>query len=126
MIALSADGNFVFATRALDPNLHVTVIPAGKIPHKTFEETTVEAFCQRYGIEWVVYENVPGRQFWSTFYAGLQAAGKLEQKIPLESTRTRWKTGAVEIYRFAVTPNHPGGVLQLPVPNLGRSIPVRL
>jgi hypothetical protein len=126
LYAGAADGNFIFAARALDPNLQVTVIPAGKIPHKTFEQTTAEAFCHRYGIEWVVFEKVPGRSHWSKFHAELQATGKLERSFPLESTRARWLSGTIEIYRISVAPNHPGGVLQLPVPNLGGSIPVRL
>jgi hypothetical protein len=125
LYAGAADGNFVFAARALDPNLQVTVIPAGKIPHDTFQRTSVEAFCHQYGIEWVVFENVPGRQFWSTFHAGLPA-GALERTIPLQSTRTRWQSGVIEVYRFPAPRNHPGGVLQLPVPNVGASIPVRL
>jgi hypothetical protein len=125
LYAGAGDGNFVFAARALDPNMQITVIPAAKIPHNTFEQTTVEAFCRQYGIEWVVFENVPGREFWSAFQAGLKT-GTLERKIPLESTRTRWRTGVIEVYRFPVAPDHPGGVLQLPVPNAGASIPVRL
>jgi 4-amino-4-deoxy-L-arabinose transferase-like glycosyltransferase len=125
LYAGAADGNFVFAARALDPNLQVTIIPARKIPRKTFEETTVESFCRQYGIEWVIFEHVPGRQFWSSFHAGLNS-GNLQRRIPLESTRTRWQSGVLEVYRFPVPRNHPGGVLQLPVPNIGATIPVRL
>lgn len=125
LYAGAADGNFVFAARALDPNLQVTIIPARKIPRKTFEETSVEAFCRQYGIEWVIFEHVPGRQFWSSFHAGLNS-GNLQRRIPLESTRTRWQSGVLEVYRFPVPRNHPGGVLQLPVPNIGATIPVRL
>jgi hypothetical protein len=125
LYAGAGDGNFVFAARSLDPNMQITVIPAAKIPHNTFEQTTVEAFCRQYGIEWVVFENVPGREFWSAFRAGLKT-GTLQRKIPLESTRTRWRRGVIEVYRFPVAPDHPGGVLELPVSNVGASIRVRL
>jgi hypothetical protein len=121
-----ADGNFTFAVRTIDPNLKVTIIPAGKVREKIFEETSIEKFCAHYGIEWVVFENIAGRQYWSSLYPRLQAAGKLIRTVPLESTRARWQTGAIEIYRFPLSPHHPGGVLELPVPNLGGSIPVSL
>jgi 4-amino-4-deoxy-L-arabinose transferase-like glycosyltransferase len=121
-----ADGNFTFAVRAIDPNLKVTVIPAGKVREKIFEDTSIEKFCAHYGIEWVVFENIPGRQYWSSLYPRLQSSGKLVRTVPLESSRERWQTGAIEIYRFPLPPHPTGGVLELPVPNLGGSIPVTL
>jgi 4-amino-4-deoxy-L-arabinose transferase-like glycosyltransferase len=121
-----ADGNFTFAVRTLDPNLRVTVIPAGKVREKIFEEAAIETFCKHYGIEWVVFENIAGRQYWSNLYPRLQAAGQLVRTVRIESTRARWQAGTIEIYRFPMVPNHPGGVLQLPVPNIGSSIPISL
>jgi hypothetical protein len=121
-----ADGNFTFAVRTIDPDLRVTIIPAGKVREKILDETSIEQFCTHYGIEWVVIENIPGRQYWSSLYPRLQSSGKLVRTVPLASSRERWQSGAIEIYRFPLSPNHPGGVLELPVPNLGGSIPVTL
>jgi hypothetical protein len=121
-----ADGNFTFAVRTMDPNLRVTIIPAGKVREKIFEQTSIEQFCAHYGIEWVVFENIAGRQYWSSLYPQLHAAGKLVRTVPLESTRGRWQSGSIEIYQFPLSTHHPGGVLELPVPNLGGTIPVPL
>ena len=44
----------------------------------------------------------------------------------VQSARERWQTGTIEIYRFPLPPHPTGGVLELPVPNLGGSIPVTL
>ena len=121
-----ADGNFTFAVRAIDPNLRMTIIPAGKVREKIFDETSIEKFCAHYGIEWVVFENIAGRQYWSSLYPRLQAAGKLVRTVKLESSRARWQSGTIEIYRLPMSSHHPGGVLELPIPNLGGSIPVKL
>jgi hypothetical protein len=110
-----ADGNFAFALRTLDPQLRMTVLPAGKLSRKMLEETAIDVFCRRYGIEWVVFENVVGRQGWSKLHGGLQASGNLVKTVPLESNRSRWRDGSVEVYRFAPANNHPNEVLPLPV-----------
>ena len=109
-----ADGNFVFAVRTLDPELQVTVLPAGKLPRKMLEETAIDVFCRRYGIEWVVFENVAGRP-WAKFHDGLQASGNLVKTAPLESNRSRWRNGSVEVYQFPSPNNHLEDVLPLPV-----------
>ena len=126
LYAGAADGNFAFSVRTLDPNLQVTVISAGKVSPRVLDESPLEAFCKKYGIEWVVFENAPGRTFWAKFYSELKTAGVLERSVPLRSTRQRWRSGAIEVYHFSVAQNHPGGVLQLPVPNIGTSIPLKL
>jgi 4-amino-4-deoxy-L-arabinose transferase-like glycosyltransferase len=110
-----ADGNFVFAVRSLDPKLQMSVIRAGKLPRKMLEEMSIETFCQQYGIDWVVFERTPAGHFWSKLHAGLQASGRLEKTLPLESSRTRWLEGVIEVYRFDDWRNHPQDVLPLPV-----------
>jgi hypothetical protein len=109
-----ADGNFVFAVRSLDPNLQMSVIRAGKLPRKLLEETSIETFCRRYGIDWVIFERPPTGQFWPKLHAGLQASRKPVKTVPLQSNRSRWQTGEVEVYRFADWRNHPQDVLPLP------------
>ena len=119
-----ADGNFVFAVRTLDPQLQMTVLPAGKLPRKMLEDIGIETFCRRYGIEWVVFENVAGRQAWAKIHDGLQAFGNLVKSVPLESNRFRWRAGSVEVYRFAAN-NHPNEVLPLPVVLPGGNIALK-
>jgi 4-amino-4-deoxy-L-arabinose transferase-like glycosyltransferase len=110
-----ADGNFVFAVRALDPQLQMAVLPAAKLPRKMVEDMGIETFCRRYGIEWVIFENVVARHYWDKLHEGLQASAGLVKTVPLESNRSRWRDGSVEVYRFASANNHFKDVLPLPV-----------
>ncbi|HTM48089.1 MAG TPA: hypothetical protein VL285_05400, partial [Bryobacteraceae bacterium] len=67
------------------------------------------------GIEWVVFENVVARHYWDKLHEGLQASAGLVKTVPLESNRSRWRDGSVEVYRFASANNHFKDVLPLPV-----------
>jgi hypothetical protein len=125
LYAGQADGNFVFAARALDPGLHTIVIPAQKLPAKTFEPAAFEQFCRQYGIDWVVLEDVPGIRAWSGLRNAPPAIMVLQRSIPLESNRARWR-GQINIYRLSAPTGHPGGVLNLPVGKIGGSIGVKL
>jgi hypothetical protein len=126
LYAGEADGNFIFAIRSLDPQLNMTVIPAGKLPPSTFEPEALESFCRRYGVDWLVFENVPGQHSWSALAAARPASLKLERSIPLASSRSRWRTGTIDVYRLTAPTNPKGGVLQLPVHKLGGTIGVKL
>ena len=108
-----ADGNFIFAVRTLDPQLQMAVLPAGKLSLNMLENIGIETFCRRYGIEWVVFENVASRHFWDKLHDRLRASANLVKTVPLESNRSRWRDGSVEVYRFAAD-NHPRDVLPLP------------
>src|SRR5262249_23693854 len=119
LYAGSADGNFVFSVRARDPQLQVSVIRAWKLRPGAFEESTMDEFCQKYGIEWVAFENTLADPYWSKIRDGVRAAGKLEWSFPLQSTRARWRTGAVEVYRFAISQKPPSGVLPPPIDTPG-------
>jgi 4-amino-4-deoxy-L-arabinose transferase-like glycosyltransferase len=120
----SADGNFVFAVRALDPQLQVTVIPGWKLGRSVFEESPIDVLCRKYGIESVVVEKTPGLPYWSNIRDRVRAAGKFERSFPLRSTRTRWQSGTVEVYRFAVPP--PAQALPLPASAVGAYSPLKL
>ena len=126
----TADGNFIFAVRALDPNLHTTVVPALKLPRKLVESIGVAELCRRYGIEWVVFEEIPGPtgsgRPWAAFKSGLSAVARLEQSIPLTSSRSRWREGSVDVYRFSGGA-HPESALQPPLPpKLQEDVPAKL
>jgi hypothetical protein len=122
LYAGEADGNFVFAVRTLDSKLQTTVIPAVKLPPKTFESAAFEQFCHDYAINWIVIEDTPQTYRWSGLKTAPAASMRLERTIPLESNRPRWR-GSLRIYRFTSPSDHPG-VLQLPVGKIGGSIEV--
>jgi hypothetical protein len=127
LYAGQADGNFIFAVRELDPKLQVVVVSVTKLSRANFEPGALQAFCRKYGIEWVVFEDLPGQPYWSGVRDHLRTWAKLGRTIPLESTpASRWHQGTIQIYRLPPAPDPPGGVLQLPVPNLGGYISVKL
>ncbi|HEY1753824.1 MAG TPA: glycosyltransferase family 39 protein [Bryobacteraceae bacterium] len=121
-----ADGNFIFAVRSLDSKLEVTVVPAAKLPPDTFEPKTLDAFCRQFGIDWVILENGNKSFPWSSLRNARPDSLKLERSIPLESNRSRWANGTIDVYRFSGPPGHPGGVLDLPVGKIGGSIGLKL
>jgi hypothetical protein len=107
--------------------LQMTVIPAAKLPPAIFEADSLENFCRQYGVDWIVLENVKHReQLWSHLVAAHPAYLKLERSFPITSSRTRWRTGTIDIYRLKAPTNHPGGLLELPVHKLGGTIGVKL
>jgi 4-amino-4-deoxy-L-arabinose transferase-like glycosyltransferase len=121
-----ADGNFTFAVRSLDSQLQTTVIPGEKLPPTTFEPKALEAFCHQFGIDWVILENGAYPHAWSNLRNAMPASLQLERSIPLESSRLRWTTGTIDIYRFTGSKGEPGGVLNLPVRKLGGTIGLKL
>jgi 4-amino-4-deoxy-L-arabinose transferase-like glycosyltransferase len=125
LYAGSADGNFIFAVRALDPKLRTTVISAEKLPVETFEPAAMERFCRQFGIDWIVLEDVAREHPWSGLSTNPAPSMKLERSIPLESNRSRWQ-GEIKVYRFSGPTRYPGGTLELPVPKIRRKIGVRL
>jgi Dolichyl-phosphate-mannose-protein mannosyltransferase len=126
LYAGEADGNFVFAVRSHDPNLQTTVIPAGKLPASTFGPEAMERFCRHFGINWIVLEDVPAVHDWSSMTASPAPSMRLERSFPLESSRTRWKSGRIQVYRFTAPADPGGGVLELPVHKLDRPIEIKL
>jgi hypothetical protein len=126
LYAGEADGNFVFAVRSRDPNMQTTVIPAQKLPASTFRPEALERFCRHFGINWIVLEDVPVVHKWSSMAASPAPSMRLERSLPLESSRTRWKSGKVRVYRFVGPADPGGGVLELPVSKLGRPIEIKL
>jgi 4-amino-4-deoxy-L-arabinose transferase-like glycosyltransferase len=126
LYAGDGEGNFIFEARVLDPKLQVTVIPAIKLPRQLFESTSVAEICKRYGIEWVVLENIPQPRPWSIFKSQLPAMAQLERSIPLQSSRQRWSQGSVDVYHFEGALQHPDSVLELPVPKIHENIPAKL
>jgi hypothetical protein len=123
LYAGEADGNFIFAVRALDAKFQTTVIPAAKLPPNMFESAAFEQFCREYGINWIVLEDVPRVAAWSSLRTASTASMQLERTIPLESNRHRWR-GNLRVYRFASPSEHPG-TLNLPVWKIGGSIEVK-
>lgn len=126
LYAGEADGNFIFAVRSLDPNLRATVISAEKLPAETFQPAELERFCHQFGIDWVVLEEGAVQRKWSGLRTDLVASMKLDRSIPLESNRTRWHGGKIDVYRFITPAGHPGGTLEFPVPKIHRSIGLKL
>jgi hypothetical protein len=127
LYAGEADGNFIFAVRSLDPKLQTIVVSGEKLKSETFEPAAFQQFCQQYGIDWIVLEEATKAHKWSALQNSAPRSMKLERTIPLESSRTRWQHGEIRIYRFiAPAEQHPGGIVELPVPKIHRSIGVHL
>jgi hypothetical protein len=126
LYAGEADGNFIFAARALDSKLQTTVIPAGKLEASKFQPEALEAFCRMYGIDWIVLENVPGNHRWSNLRNNHWSFLSLQQSFPLESTRERWHSGTVDVFRVLGSSTAPGGVLKIPIRRFGVDIDVKL
>jgi 4-amino-4-deoxy-L-arabinose transferase-like glycosyltransferase len=126
LYAGEADGQFIFAVRAADPKLQITVISGGKLPREAFQPDRLKEFCAQYGIDWLVVENAPAAHPWNALAASRPGFLQLERSIPLESTRVRWRSGSLNVYRILRGEAAPGGVLEVPVPRLGGSIPVKL
>jgi hypothetical protein len=126
LYAGEADGNFVFAVRTRDPNMQTTVVPAGKLPASTFSPEALERFCRHFGINWIVLEDVPEVHNWSSIAAFPAPSMRLERSLPLESNRTRWKSGRIQVYRFTAPADPGGGMLELPVRKLDRPIEIKL
>ncbi|HLH44922.1 MAG TPA: glycosyltransferase family 39 protein [Bryobacteraceae bacterium] len=126
LYAGEADGQFIFAVRAADPKLEMTVISGGKLPREAFQPSQLEEFCARYGIDWLIVEDAPSLHPWNAIAESQPGFLRLERSIPLESTRARWRSGFLNVYRVLRGKTAPGGVLEVPVPRLGGSIPVKL
>jgi 4-amino-4-deoxy-L-arabinose transferase-like glycosyltransferase len=127
LYAGEADGNFIFAARTLDPKLQVTVIPAAKLPPETWKPEALDGFCRQFGVDWIVFENSPVQQHpWTSLRDARPASLMLERSVPLDSNRSRWRMGTMDIYRFSGPAAHPGGVLKLPIRKIGGSIGVKL
>jgi len=125
LYAGTADGNFIFAIRSLDPKLQITVIPGGKLPPSTFEPAALEQFCRQYGINWIVFENVPGDFRWSGLTGRWPASMKFERSFPGASSRAQWR-GTFDVYSFMPPANPTGGVLELPVWYIRENVRVEL
>lgn len=119
------DGNFIFSARSIDSTLQTTVIPGEKLPREIFAPAAFDRFCREYGVSWVVVEDVPMVHKW----AGLSSTGlptlQLVNSLPLQSNRSRWRTGRMLIYRFTEPSTQPKNVLTIPIHKLWHSIEVR-
>jgi hypothetical protein len=120
-----ADGNFIFAARTLDPAMNTTVIPIGKLPPGSNSPEEIEALCRKYAIKWVILEQAPTVHSWLKLKETLPRFAKLERSIPLESSRSRWRSGTIDIYRVPVE-GEPTEDLRLQVPKLGGSLRIKL
>ena len=120
----STDGNFIFAVRARDPKLQTVIIPGGKLADSTFQPAALEAFCNRYGIDWLVVEDVPRADGWSRLRPGLPRMFVLQSAIPMRSSRPGWQ-GSLCVYRVARRASGPGAPLSVPVPRLGGDVDVK-
>jgi hypothetical protein len=118
-----ADGNFIFAVRALDARLQTTVIPAQKLAPEVFPAAAFEDFCRRYAINWVVLEDTGNPQKWSELMAGPTPSMRLERVLALNSSRPRWR-GHLRIYRFTSAAARPEPGLVLPIEKIQSSIEV--
>jgi hypothetical protein len=120
----STDGNFIFAMRALDPELKTVVIPGEKIPAQDMSPAGFETFAHKYGVNFVVLERTGRPQACDDLEAAPTRSMALHRKIPLLSSNPRW-TGHLSIYRFTNPSPQPEETLKLSIPKIGRDVDVR-
>jgi hypothetical protein len=124
LYAGDADGNFVFAVRALDPKLQTTVIPGQKLAGDVFTPAAFEDFCRRYAIHWVVLEETAASRRWAGLVNASAPSMQLERILPMDSSRPRWR-GKIYVYRFLSPAPVPEAGLELPVQSIGEKIDVQ-
>ena len=110
LYAGEADGNFIFAIREFDPNRQIIVIPAVKLPEGLLKAADASRLSKWYGVDWVVMENTSARHPWSGFRDTVPRIAELQQSIPLQSSRYRWRSGSLDIYRISTKSQTPAAV----------------
>ena len=123
LYAGDADGNFIFAARTRDPQGRITVVPGQKLPDDVFAAPAFEDFCRRHGINWIVLEQGTEPQRWSALAGAPTPSMRLERTLPLSSSRTRWRTGKMYVYRFTAPSMRPDAI-ELPVTKIQDRIEV--
>ena len=118
------DGNFVFAVRSLDSQLRTTVISCDKIPAQNLETNAVQEFCRRYGIAWIALEDTNAQPRWSALGKTLVASMDLQKRFPLESSRSHWRQGTIDIFRVHSPSMEPRPNLAIPVNKIGGTVDV--
>ena len=118
-----ADGSFAFAVRVLDPAQQTIVVSGEKLPDGILNATLFDAFCQRYSIGWVVFENGVHRAKWADLAERPGSQLALVRTLPLVSSRSRWRHGSVSVYRFS-GPVNPGAPLKIEIPRIGSEVEV--
>lgn len=120
----STDGNFIFALRALDPQLRMTVISGDKLPESTLAPAALEKFAHRYGVNHIVVEHTRRAQPCDQLSGTLPPSMVLEREIPLTSSNPRW-IGALRIYRFTHPSPRPEDTLRLRMPLISADMDVK-
>jgi hypothetical protein len=121
----SADGNFIFAVRSLDPSLNTVVMPGDKFSDELKDSTSLSAFVERYGVTDVVIESTSRAQTCEAIHAAPPQSLAVQKVIPLNSSLPRWN-GSLTVYRVTNTPAKPRQDLNVPIPKIGRSLEVKL
>jgi 4-amino-4-deoxy-L-arabinose transferase-like glycosyltransferase len=122
----SADGNFVFAVRSLQPSLDTVIFSGEKLLEpSSFSVDALDTLVRDRKIEYVVVEHTPRPQMCNALNAGKLGSLQLEKKIPMTSSLRRFDGGTISIYRFAGTfaPSDTPP-LNMEVPRVGLSVEV--
>jgi 4-amino-4-deoxy-L-arabinose transferase-like glycosyltransferase len=121
----SLDGNFAFAVRALDPQLHTVVVAGDKLDPSDLSPAGFEAFARRYGISAIVLERSARPQACDSLEASPTPSMVLRHRVPLSSSNPRWQ-GHLSVYSFLHPSGTPEDTLKFPVPKIGREVTVKL
>ncbi|HEX8985888.1 MAG TPA: glycosyltransferase family 39 protein [Bryobacteraceae bacterium] len=107
-----SNGNFIFALRALDPELRTAIIRGDKLPLNLFAPAAFEKFAHDYGVQYIVLERSIVPRPW---YALLEPAPRHSAflvELPLASS-DRMMNGSLQVFRFLDPSRTPESTLQL-------------
>ncbi len=106
-----SNGNFVFALRALDPELKASTIRGDKLPRAVFQPAALERFAHDYGIDYIVLERSSIPRPWDGLVPG-SPAYRFVDSVPLASS-DQWMNGSLQVYRFLNPSSKPESTLRL-------------
>jgi hypothetical protein len=110
-----ADGHFIFAVRALDPELQAVVIRGDKLAPETFTPGRIEDFAHHHGIDYVVLERTAGPQPWSGLWYSLPPTMVVEKELAMTADPYLLFNGVLRIYRFTNPSRAPTSFRQMPL-----------
>ncbi len=107
-----SNGNFIFALRALDPELRSATIRGDKLPRGIFQDGAFEKFAHDYGIQFVVMERSLVQRPWDRLFESAPESFELVRELPLSSS-DRLMNGRLRVFRFSNPSPTPLGTLEL-------------
>jgi len=123
----NADGNFIFAVRALDKGVKTVVLSGEKLLWESkYSAKTLEELATRYRIDRVVTEHTPRRQLCNELDPSSLSTMEKKKEIPMTSSLARFDGGKLTIYHFnGIQQDSNEQTLKMEVPKIGSSVDIK-